>query len=63
MLYSKAREYVLSGGFGDVAGSKPVIYDLYTGTGTIAQMLSPVACSWISSGTIALPARIFGSPT
>ena len=40
MLYSKAREYVLSGGFGDVAGSKPVIYDLYTGTGTIAQMLS-----------------------
>ena len=75
VLYSKAREYVLSGGFGDVAGvdgagadsvagnaddtvsakaarnvnvqgnagSKPVIYDLYTGTGTIAQMLSPVA--------------------
>lgn len=61
VLYSKAREYVLSGGFGEKSGEgsgegigeesgegvdenfKPVIYDLYTGTGTIAQMLSPVA--------------------
>ena len=57
VLYSKAREYVLSGGFGEGRGEgrveesgegadenfKPVIYDLYTGTGTIAQMLSPVA--------------------
>ena len=49
VLYSKAREYVLSGGFGEGSGEgvdenfKPVIYDLYTGTGTIAQMLSPVA--------------------
>ncbi|MDY4741779.1 MAG: 23S rRNA (uracil(1939)-C(5))-methyltransferase RlmD [Lachnospira sp.] len=53
VLYSKAREYVLSGGFGEGSGGgigegvdenfKPVIYDLYTGTGTIAQMLSPVA--------------------
>ncbi len=82
VLYSKAREYVLSGGFGEMTDSdsavadgavsdgavsaeavadgvvtdgavaagtagntdsKPVIYDLYTGTGTIAQILSPVA--------------------
>ena len=53
MLYSKAREYVLSGGFGDVAGSKPVIYDLYTGTGTIAQMLSPVASKVIGVEIVA----------
>ena len=53
MLYSKAREYVLSGGFGDVAGSKPVIYDLYTGTGTIAQMLSSVASKVIGVEIVA----------
>jgi len=85
VLYSKAREYVLSGGFGDVAGvddtgaasavgnsdaavtakaagnvevqgnagSKPVIYDLYTGTGTIAQMLSPVASKVIGVEIVA----------
>ena len=53
VLYSKAREYVLSGGFGDVADSKPVIYDLYTGTGTIAQMLSPVASKVIGVEIVA----------
>lgn len=67
VLYSKAREYVLSGGFGDVdgvdgagaasaagnAGDKPVIYDLYTGTGTIAQMLSPVASKVIGVEIVA----------
>ena len=82
VLYSKAREYVLSGGFGDVAGAgvasaagnkddmgtakaagsvnvkgksggKPVIYDLYTGTGTIAQMLSPVASKVIGVEIVA----------
>ena len=85
VLYSKAREYVLSGGFGEVsgvdgdgaasvagnvddtvsvnavgnvdiqgnAGSKPVIYDLYTGTGTIAQMLSPVASKVIGVEIVA----------
>ena len=85
VLYSKAREYVLSGGFGDVvgaagtmaasvvgnsdvtetvnvagnvsdngnSGSKPVIYDLYTGTGTIAQMLSPVASKVIGVEIVA----------
>ncbi len=37
VLYEKAREYV--GG----AGDGKVVYDLYSGTGTIAQVLSPVA--------------------
>ncbi len=36
VLYSAAREYV-----GDVEGS--LVYDLYSGTGTIAQILAPVA--------------------
>ncbi len=73
VLYSKAREYVLSGGFGEAAGAtenvnahgnananvsgntdgKPVIYDLYTGTGTIAQMLSPVASKVIGVEIVA----------
>ena len=35
-LYSPAREYV-----GDLTGKK--VYDLYSGTGTIAQVLAPVA--------------------
>ena len=38
VLYSKAREYILSG---DVDGK--VVFDLYSGTGTIAQMMAPVA--------------------
>ena len=36
VLYSKVREYA-----GDVSGMK--MYDLYSGTGTIAQILAPVA--------------------
>ncbi|MCR5692135.1 MAG: 23S rRNA (uracil(1939)-C(5))-methyltransferase RlmD [Eubacterium sp.] len=36
VLYDKAREYM-----GDVEGN--VIFDLYSGTGTIAQVLAPVA--------------------
>ena len=36
VLYSKAREYV-----GETKDA--IIYDLYSGTGTIAQMLAPVA--------------------
>lgn len=36
VLYEKAREYI-----GDVEGK--VIFDLYSGTGTIAQVLAPVA--------------------
>ena len=38
ILYSKVREYLLEG----VSG-KPVVYDLYTGTGTIAQLVAPAA--------------------
>lgn len=57
VLYKKAREYVLWNGTGsdkeparDLSGSSPseslsdkVVYDLYSGTGTIAQVLSPSA--------------------
>ena len=35
-MYEKAREYV-----GEIDGG--VVYDLYSGTGTIAQMMAPVA--------------------
>jgi len=38
VLYETAREYV-----GDLGGSDKVIFDLYSGTGTIAQLLAPVA--------------------
>ena len=41
VLYMKAREYALSGGVDEV--NKPVIFDLYSGTGTIAQIMAPVA--------------------
>jgi len=41
LLYGRVREYVAEGLEG--SGQKPVIYDLYSGTGTIGQMLSPVA--------------------
>ncbi len=52
VLYSKAREYVMSGTvMGDRLNENAVInsvkdkviFDLYSGTGTIAQMLAPVA--------------------
>lgn len=54
VLYSKAREYALSEGMFDEGGDgskvsfgagkdKPVIFDLYSGTGTIAQIMAPVA--------------------
>lgn len=43
VLYQTAREYV-----GDLSaqgkdGSAPVVFDLYSGTGTIAQLMAPVA--------------------
>lgn len=41
VLYSKAREYAMSGGM--AKAEKPVIFDLYGGTGTIAQIMAPVA--------------------
>lgn len=37
VLYEKAREYI------EDAGNGKIIYDLYSGTGTIAQILAPVA--------------------
>jgi tRNA/tmRNA/rRNA uracil-C5-methylase (TrmA/RlmC/RlmD family) len=53
VLYKKAREYVLSGaeqsredgaaGSGEAGFADKVIFDLYSGTGTIAQMLAPIA--------------------
>ncbi len=38
VLYTTARDYI-----GRLQKEKPVIYDLYSGTGTIAQMMAPVA--------------------
>ncbi len=42
VLYSKVREYALEESV-DSGVKKGVIYDLYSGTGTIAQMMAPVA--------------------
>lgn len=44
VLYEKIREYIR--GIGNLPGrdgAKPVIFDLYTGTGTIAQLVAPAA--------------------
>ncbi len=38
LLYQTARDYI-----GDIGQGKSVVYDLYSGTGTIAQMMAPVA--------------------
>lgn len=38
ILYSTAREYI-----GDLGQSEKIVYDLYSGTGTIAQLMAPVA--------------------
>lgn len=38
VLYETAREYV-----GDLNGADKIVYDLYSGTGTIAQLMAPVA--------------------
>ncbi|MCR5811305.1 MAG: 23S rRNA (uracil(1939)-C(5))-methyltransferase RlmD [Lachnospiraceae bacterium] len=40
-LYGKVREYLRE--FTERSGRAPVIYDLYSGTGTIAQILAPEA--------------------
>ena len=40
MLYDTVREFVLAGDSGKKPGT---VFDLYSGTGTIAQMLSPAA--------------------
>ena len=41
VLYETAREFILSDNADELQGK--VVYDLYSGTGTIAQMLAPVA--------------------
>lgn len=41
VLYETAREFILSDNAEELKGK--VVYDLYSGTGTIAQMLAPVA--------------------
>lgn len=41
VLYETVREYI--GTLGECCGKKQILYDLYSGTGTIAQMMAPVA--------------------
>lgn len=46
VIYSKAREYVQSGKESNASASDVnfgTVYDLYSGTGTIAQLIAPVA--------------------
>ena len=42
LLYDKVREYLFSADSfgGDCVGNKPVVYDLYSGTGTISQLVA-----------------------
>ena len=40
-MYGRVRDYL--GSFAETRERKPVIYDLYSGTGTIAQIVSPMA--------------------
>ena len=40
VLYETAREFILDGGADSLSGK--TVYDLYSGTGTIAQMMAPV---------------------
>ena len=43
VLYQKAREYIGDVGKGADGSPDKVIFDLYSGTGTIAQLMAPVA--------------------
>ncbi len=43
VLYSTAREYVGDLNGQGMGGKAPVVFDLYSGTGTIAQLMAPVA--------------------
>lgn len=46
VLYTKAREYIMAGAVMSKEGattSGKVVFDLYSGTGTIAQMMAPAA--------------------
>ena len=60
MLYETAREFIgdalPSGTDADVAEHGKVVFDLYSGTGTIAQMLAPVAKKVI--GVVIIPEAV-----
>lgn len=46
VLYNKAREYIMSGNVmsdSDSASKEKIVFDLYSGTGTIAQMMAAVS--------------------
>ena len=43
VLYETVREYVGSLGMDDYGKPESIVYDLYSGTGTIAQLMAPVA--------------------
>lgn len=43
VLYKTAREYIGDLNVGEVGEPKKIVYDLYSGTGTIAQLMAPVA--------------------
>ena len=43
VLYSKARDYIFDGALDEGKKSDKIVYDLYSGTGTIAQLIAPVA--------------------
>ncbi len=45
VLYDTVRSYVKEAqeGYEEKTGKKPVVFDLYSGTGTIAQLIAPVA--------------------
>ncbi len=43
VLYETARQYVGDLETASKSGRKPVVFDLYSGTGTIAQLMAPVA--------------------
>lgn len=42
VLYQKARDYIMAGRVMHSTGKDKVVFDLYSGTGTIAQMMAPV---------------------
>lgn len=43
VLYNKARSYIVQSHDAETVLGDKVVYDLYSGTGTIAQMIAPVA--------------------
>ena len=47
VLYQTARDYV-----GDLGGSDKTVFDLYSGTGTIAQLMAPDNCEFIAGDVL-----------